>query len=183
MGSKKAIENGCVSDYLNYVEVKKGDVIDIPAGLVHAITSGLLIVEIQQNSDTTFRVYDYDRVDSKGCKRELHIERALDVIDFSNDKGSALVVGEESKKDEVCIREYINNDYFEVKKYETKSAYYDKSLFNSFTILTIVKGNGIIKFKDDEMKLDIGDTIFIPAYLGEYEIIGEIALLKCIPKK
>ena len=78
---RNAAGDGSLDKYLNYVPVKKGDVFFIPAGLVHAIGGGILIAEVQQNSNTTYRLYDYDRKDKDGNRRELHIEQALDVID------------------------------------------------------------------------------------------------------
>ncbi len=179
---EEAIKNKTVMDCLNFVEVKKGDVIDIPAGLVHAITSGLLIAEIQQNSDTTFRVYDYDRVDANGNQRELHIERALDVIDFTGKLKSEVIEGENSKIEDTLVTKYINNDYFTVDKYVVKNSFRDKSLFDRFSIITVVDGAGVIKFGNKALDINIGETVFIPAYLGDYEITGEVSVLKSVPK-
>ena len=77
---RSAIENGTVEEKLNYVNVKKGDVFFIPSGLVHAIGAGILLAEIQQNSNITYRVYDYNRLGKDGKPRELHVEDALNVI-------------------------------------------------------------------------------------------------------
>lgn len=79
---RRNVDEGRLEECLQELEVKAGDVLYIPAGAVHAIGEGILICEIQQNSDTTYRVYDWNRVDDKGRQRELHIEKALDVIDF-----------------------------------------------------------------------------------------------------
>ena len=76
------IKKGSVEDSLNYVDVKKDDIFFIPAGTVHAIGKGIQIAEIQQSSDITYRVFDYDRIDKNGSKRQLHIEKSLDVINF-----------------------------------------------------------------------------------------------------
>jgi len=78
-----ALDNDKVEDLLQHVPVKKGDVFFIPAGLVHAIGKGVVVAEIQQSSDITYRIYDFKRVDEQGNERELHTEQALDVIDFT----------------------------------------------------------------------------------------------------
>ncbi len=178
----EAIKNNSVMDCLNFVDIKKGDVIDIPAGLVHAITSGLLIAEVQQNSDTTFRVYDYDRTDDKGNKRELHVESALEVIDFSGKLKNEVIDGETSKIGDTVFTKYIDNDFFTVDKYTISSSLKDKSDVDRFTIITVVDGEGVVKSKDVELNVALGETIFIPAYLGEYEIAGNLSVLKSIPK-
>ena len=79
----KAIEEGKVEECLNSIAVKEGDIINIPAGLVHAIGKGIILAEVQQNSDTTYRVYDYGRLGADGKPRELHVEKSLETIDFS----------------------------------------------------------------------------------------------------
>ncbi len=180
---EEAICNKTVMDCLNFVDVKKGDVIDIPAGLVHAITSGLLIAEIQQNSDTTFRVYDYERVDANGNQRELHIDRALDVIDFTGKLKSDVITGETTSVEGAVVTKYINNDYFTVDKYVVNNNFKDSSLFDRFSIITVVDGAGVIKFGEEELVVNIGETVFIPAYLGDYEVSGNLTILKSIPKK
>ncbi len=177
-----AIKNNTVMECLNFVDIKKGDVIDIPAGLVHAITSGLLIAEVQQNSDTTFRVYDYDRADDKGNKRELHVERALDVIDFSGKLKNEVILGETRNLGDVTFTKYIDNDFFVVDKYTINTSFQEKSDVDRFSIITVVEGEGAIKTKDIELNITLGETVFIPAYLGDYEIIGKLSILKSIPK-
>ncbi len=179
---ENAIKNNEVMDCLNFVDIKKGDVIDIPAGLVHAITSGLLIAEIQQNSDTTFRVYDYDRTDNQGNKRELHVERALDVIDFSGKLKNEVIDGETSKIGDVEFTKYINNDFFTVDKYTITTSFSDESLVDRFSIIMVVEGNGTIKFGNKELNVALGETVFIPAYLGKYEVVGNLSILKSVPK-
>ncbi len=180
---EKAIAENTVMECLNFVNVKKGDVIDIPAGLVHAITSDLLIAEIQQNSDTTFRIYDYDRVDANGNKRALQVERALDVIDFMGNHKGEVIKGESNNINGVEVTKYVDNDYFTVDKYVVSTILKDKSLFDRFTTITVVDGNGYIKFGSMKLEINIGETAFIPAYLGEYEVVGEVSFLRCVPKK
>jgi mannose-6-phosphate isomerase len=167
---KKAIEEGDLDKYLNKIPVKKGDFFYVQSGLVHAICEGVLIAEIQQNSDTTYRVYDYNR------GREIHVEKALDVIDFSlkgeNSKG-ILVSKDGYDKTYLCLGEY-----FTIQKYKVNSLAKEKSDEDRFYLFTCVEGNGLIKYNGGEEKILMGDSIFIPAALGEYELIGDFTLLK-----
>ncbi len=176
---EKAIEEGTVMECLNFVPVKSGDIIDIPAGLVHAITRGLLIAEIQQNSDTTFRIYDYDRTDKEGNKRELHIKQSLEVIDFSGKLSTKLAQGTLVKRaEDVEITHYINNHYFSIDKYELNGELFDESLQDRFSILVFLKGTGKIEGKDYSINVNMGETVFIPAELGNYKVSGNLTYLK-----
>lgn len=167
---KKAIEEGNLDKYLNKVPVKKGDFFYVQSGLVHAICEGVLIAEIQQNSDTTYRVYDYNR------GREIHVEKALEVIDFSlkGEKSKGILVEERGyNKIYLCLGEY-----FTIQKYEINTSVKETSDEERFYLFTCVDGNGLIRYKDGEEEILMGDSIFIPATLGEYELIGNFTLLK-----
>lgn len=167
---RKAISEGNLDQYLNKIPVKKGDFFYVQSGLVHAICEGVLIAEIQQNSDTTYRVYDYNR------GREIHVEKALEVIDFSlkgeNSKG-ILMQKEGYDKTYLCLGEY-----FTIQKYKINTYAKEKSNKERFYLFTCVEGNGIIKYNGGEEKILMGDSIFIPAALGDYELIGNFTLLK-----
>ncbi|SFC57702.1 type I phosphomannose isomerase catalytic subunit [Clostridium uliginosum] len=167
---KKAIDEGDLDKYLNKIPVKKGDFFYVQSGLVHAICEGVIIAEIQQSSDTTYRVYDYNR------GRELHVEKALDVIDFSlkgeNSEG-ILVKTEAYDKTYLCL-----GKYFTIQKYKIKTCVKEKSDENRFYLFTCVEGNGSIRYDQGEEKLNLGDSILIPASLGNYELIGDFTLLK-----
>ena len=168
----KAIEEGRSEEYLNVVDVKKGDCFLINSGLVHAICEGLIIAEIQQNSDVTYRVYDYGR------PREIHVEKSMDVIDFNlkpiNASGKKLVSFCGYEKGILCASEY-----FTIEKYVVSSEVSENSDINKFFIFTCVDGKGTI-ISEDGTKMDIlkGDSILIPAKLGKYTIQGELTLLK-----
>ena len=167
---KKALENGELDKYLNKIPVKKGDFFYVQSGLVHAICEGVLIAEIQQSSDTTYRVYDYNR------GREIHVEKALDVIDFSlegkNSKGIT-INNDNYDKAYLCLSEY-----FTIQKYDIKTSVKEESDEERFYLFTCVEGDGVIKSSSGEEKISMGDSIFIPATLGEYELIGDFTLLK-----
>lgn len=169
---KKAIDEGKTEDYLNKIEVKKGDSFLINSGLVHAICEGVIIAEIQQNSDITYRIYDYGR------PREIHVEKSLEVIDFSlkaiNSSSKALEKFDGYDKGILC-----KSDYFTLEKYIVTKAVEEESDNDKFFIFTCVDGEGEI-ISGDGFKESIykGDSLLIPATLGKYTIKGNVTLLK-----
>lgn len=165
-----AIIEGNPEKYMNVVKVKKGDVYLIKSGLIHTIGAGLIIAEIQQNSDTTYRVYDYNR------GRELHIEKALDVIDFDlvGKKSEGLKVEREGySKTYYCL-----NKHFSLELYDIKDNLIENSDEERFYIFTCVEGKGEIKYTGGVEEINMGDSILIPASLGQYQIVGQLKLLK-----
>ena len=168
----KAIEKGNVEKYLNKIKVKQGDCYLINSGLIHAICEDVTLVEIQQNSDITYRIYDYGR------PRELHIDKSLDVIDFGlNSLNLGEIVLEEFdgfKKGVLC-----RTEYFTIEKYIIRSELIENSDEDKFFIFTCVDGEGKI-FSDNNENVNVkkGDSIFIPATLGTYRIEGNLTLLK-----
>lgn len=167
---KKAIEEGNLDKYLNKIPVKKGDFFYVQSGLVHAICEGVLIAEIQQSSDTTYRVYDYNR------GREIHVEKALDVINFSlkGENTTGITVKKSGyEKTYLCLGEY-----FTIQKYKVNKCAKEKSDEDRFYLFTCVDGNGSIRYSGGEEKINLGDSIFIPSTLGDYELIGDFTLLK-----
>ena len=169
---EKAIREGKTEEYLNKIEVKKGDCFLINSGLVHAICEGVIIAEIQQSSDITYRIYDYGR------PREIHVEKSMDVINFNlkpiNASGKKLVSFCGYEKGILCASEY-----FTIEKYVVSSEVSENSDIKKFFIFTCVDGKGTI-ISEDGTKMDIlrGDSILIPAKLGKYTIQGELTLLK-----
>ena len=140
------IKDSTIMEIMNHINVKAGDCYYIPSGTLHAIGKGCFITEIQENSNLTYRVYDYDRVDDKGNKRELHIDKALKVINYSK------TVLNNLQSDEL-----VNNDYFKViKMHNPKVIEADSKSFISFTIL---EGKGYV----NDIAFDKGDTFFVPA--------------------
>jgi mannose-6-phosphate isomerase len=167
---KKAIETGEFDEFMNKIPVQKGDVYFVKSGLVHAIDEGVIIAEIQQNSDTTYRVYDYNR------GRELHIDKALDVVDLSlrGEKSQGLKLQQEGfSKTYYCLCEH-----FALELYEVIESFKECSDSERFFIFTAVEGEGEILSKDKSVPIKKGDSILIPAALGEYEVRGIVKLLK-----
>ncbi len=171
---ESAIKNNTVEECLNKIKVKKGDCFLINSGLVHAICEGVIIAEIQQNSDVTYRVYDYGR------PREIHVDKALDVINFD------LQCENLSEKEEVKHEGYsqsilCKNQYFGIEKISIDSEYFDKSNEDNFDMYTCVEGEGTIEGKDFLENIKMGDSFLIPATLGSYKIKGKIKVLKSYP--
>ena len=166
---ENAIKNNEVEKYLNKIEVKKGDCFLINSGLVHAICEGVIIAEIQQNSDVTYRVYDYGR------PREIHVKKALDVIDL-NLKAENLRerenLGDVTKGLLLC-----ENEYFGIIKYKINDEI-DLEENERFAIITVVDGEGVIVGKGYKETLKKGDSYLIPANIGQYKIQGNITFLK-----
>jgi mannose-6-phosphate isomerase len=170
MGSDK------IEKYLNFIPVKEGDVMNIPAGTVHAIGAGLVIAEIQQNSDTTYRVYDYGRIDDSGKPRQLHIEEALESIDFGASCG--LQQGQVTDVAGGKIVLYCMTKYYALYEYLVETSIRENSDPDRFFIFTCVDGGCEIRTDEYCAVIAAGDSVFIPAALGEYEIFGRCRLLK-----
>lgn len=169
----EAIKSGEVEKYLNKIEVKKGDCFLINSGLIHAICEGVIIAEIQQNSDVTYRVYDYGR------PREIHVEKALDVTNF--DLQCQNLKGEEKAFDGYKKSLLCENEYFGIEKLVIENSLTDKSNEEKFDILTCVDGEGVIEGKGYSEKIKMGDSYLIPATLGEYKVNGKLTVIKSYP--
>ncbi len=161
-------EQNTVTDILNKVYVKKGDCFFIEAGTVHAIGAGIVLYEIQQNSDVTYRIYDYDRCDKFGNKRELHIQRALDVINFNPTDIKSIYY----KKDLLGECEY-----FTAWKTDINGEEKIKITNDSFVSFTAIDGNGAILYNDKKYEFVKGDTFFIPSQDTTVTICGKCSLL------
>ncbi len=167
---KEYAEKGTLEELLNYVSVKKGDVFFIPAGLVHAIGEGILIAEVQQNSNTTYRLYDYERKDKNGNKRELHIDKAIQVIDPSLphfDSVSKVI----SESDGVKHTLLSKCEYFSAEEYvvSTKTTI----LNEKDTFLLCTDGNGEIIYNDNTYHFEKGDGYYITSDINNYTIISD----------
>lgn len=173
---RKAIESGTLPEVLNSVDVKKGDLFFIEAGTVHAIGKGTLIAEIQQNSNSTYRVYDYGRVGKDGKPRELHIDKAVDVTVTEPPKYGTKPFGKAEKINGGEKQLLTECDLFTVYRYECTSKITLNAGADSFNHLLITSGRGKINGR----VMSKGDSFFVPASFGSYCIEGnaEIILTK-----
>jgi len=167
-----------VEGMLNRLPVKRGDVVYIPAGLIHAITKGVMVAEIQQNSDITYRIYDYGRVGLDGKPRQMHTEQALEVIGFENQYGRKVIPGIQVSGTPFTY--YLANQYFCAILYDLNDTIYkEESDPDKFFIFTCVEGGCMIKASGASIPLCESYSAFIPAALGEYTIeSGHCKLIK-----
>lgn len=163
----KVFEEGRLTDILNMEPVHRDDVFFLPAGRIHTIGKGLLIAEIQQTSDVTYRIYDFDRVDAEGRSRELHVEEALDAIDFEfHDEYKTSY--DRNATETVLVR----SNYFITNKLVIENSISrDYSAKDSCIILMCLAGSGSIEFEDDSINYKLGDSILIPNVLSSIKIL------------
>ncbi len=163
----KHAENGTLTELLHYDKVKPGDVFFIPAGRVHAIGKGILVAEIQQTSDVTYRIFDYNRKDDRGNLRELHTELAIDAIDFSYlDEYKTKYSVERNKSSEIVSCNYFTTNILE---FDTRI---EKDYFqlDSFVIYICLEGDFEIEYDEKTVTISKGETVLIPASLDAYQL-------------
>lgn len=178
---EEKLKSNELEDVLNEVEVKAGDVLDIPAGFLHAIGDGILLAEIQQNSDTTYRAYDWGRVGLDGKPRDLHIQKSLDVIDFDQKYSKELVKGLKTTYDGYSMTEFIRNKYFVLQELSIESEYNQDKLVAAFEIYMCVKGQALIEYDGESLDIGFGESLIIPSAMSKYRIIpknGPVTFVK-----
>jgi len=172
------LQEGSLLSVLNEIEVQKGELYFLPAGRVHAIGKGVMLAEIQQTSDITYRVYDYDRVDKKtGKKRELHVEESVDAIDFG------LVENYQTNYDTTLNRsnKMIETPYFRTNYINSsKELSLQYMLNDSFKIFICTAGKGLLKTEAQELFIAMGETVLLAANEEKINILpkGSIELLE-----
>lgn len=173
------IADGTVADCFHRAPVRAGDAMFLPSGRVHAIGAGLVIFEIQQNSDTTYRVFDWNRVGLDGQPRELHVAQSLASIDF-NDFEPALVSSDFSGDNAVRTRAIVRNPLFNVDSVELKNGAEMALAENKLQIVAMVRGKGEIRSEGNVIALDAGQFCLVPAELQETRVAakGDGALLR-----
>lgn len=158
--------SGKLTEILNKEEAKAGDVFFLPAGRVHTIGKGLMIAEIQQTSDITYRIYDFDRVDDKGNRRELHTQEALAAIDYSfHEEYKSLYEERQNEPVEVVTCPYFTTNILDYT--ESVSRNYS---FDSFVIHVCVAGAYTLECGGKNLDVRMGDSILIPASLKDVRL-------------
>ncbi len=178
---KRSISKGNLDKDLQKIEVHKGDVFFVPAGTVHGIGKGIFLAEIQESSNLTYRVYDYDRVDRTGKSRELHFEKAIQVMDMKatpeiHQKPHLVHYYVGGSKEVLCRCKYFETERIQIA---TGCTFY--VLDNSFQILMCMDGYGEIQAIEEgqeSIRFKKGDTLFLPAGIGKCYIFGKAVLLK-----
>ena len=168
---------GQLMDILNQEQVNAGDVYFIPAGRVHTIGKGLLLAEIQQTSDVTYRIYDFDRVDDQGNQRELHVDEALDAIDYEfHDNYRTSYTDPKDGKTKLVSCPYFTTNKLRVEKFLDV----DHGSLDCFKIYVVLDGKGQIKFDSGVTDIAGGEVILVPASVKKYslETSGGLTMLE-----
>ncbi|MBP1993882.1 type I phosphomannose isomerase catalytic subunit [Paenibacillus eucommiae] len=171
----KAIAEDRIMDCLQEVPVQAGDSFYIPAGTVHALRGGVLVAEIQQNSDTTYRLHDYNRLGLDGKLRELHIEDSLNVIAYEGSGSTRMTTSITEAGTWLTLAE---SPFFIVEKGLVGSKWQLHTSPASFVILMIIDGTGSLGWDEGELAAKPGDCFLLPANLGAYTLEGSMTVIR-----
>lgn len=167
---KTYLEEKRIADILQFVPVKSGEAYLVNSGLVHAICKGVFLAEVQQASDITYRIYDWNRLGVSGKPRELHTELALDAIDFEQKKKIKLPY---SREENIAVN-LCDTIYFTTNKlFITDIVHRDLSAIDSFVVYMCVKGKGSLRIDDTVEEIQQGESVMIPANCIDLELKGE----------
>jgi len=168
------VQEGRWQEFLRTISVRPGDFIQIDAGCVHAICGGIKLLEIQQNSDITYRLYDYDRL-SNGQKRALHIKRSLDVITYG--LSPEVIPYQEQPEDGVWRARLVSTPFYQVERIRLEQAHtFHQS--HPFLCISVIQGNGML----DGMPLSQGDHLLLPYQYGNFQMEGPLTcIFTCVP--
>ena len=172
---RQAVNSGTLEHLLRAVPVQPGDVIYNPAGTVHAVGAGIFLFEIQQTSDLTYRLYDYQRRDVRGRLRELHLDKALEVADLSAVDGDRVVPVE---LPDGWLR-LVACEHFIMESRRLSAASVEASSGQSVVILTVTEGLIRLEWAEGKLTLEHGASVVIPAALGAYALEGDGLVVRC----
>ena len=173
----KLVSENRLEEVLQKHPVSKGDVFFIPAGCVHSIGAGCVLLEIQQTSDITYRIYDYNRTDADGNPRELHTDLAVDAIDFEHWKNEKIALLHQHNALQTVVKcPYFTSNLMIL----TKPQEYDLAPIDSFVLLTVLEGHVTCRYGDEYITAVDGETLLIPAEMNELLLVptGEAKLLE-----
>ena len=169
---ERRIRENTLLEVLHAVPVQKGDVLFIESGTLHAIGKDILIAEIQQNSNVTYRVYDYGRLGADGKPRPLHVEKALAVLDRRPAAGSFAPAGEEAACGDGRLQLLARCGYFTVHSLKLQGGFAAKADGESFCCLTCTDGGGTLSCGGESLPFEKGESVFIPADAGQWRLQG-----------
>ena len=172
------IRNNRIMNDVNRVKVKKGDVVFIPSGMLHAIGEGIFLAEVQQSSNTTYRVYDYDRRDKQGKPRDLHVGQATEVVDLTVPSVDFSPKGETQTLNGAQKTLLTDCRYFSMARLVVNGAFESAAGDDSFVSLLVLDGAGTLSDGEHLFALQKGVSIFIPAGFGTYRLEGSVTLLE-----
>ncbi|MEQ6206426.1 mannose-6-phosphate isomerase, class I [Enterococcus mundtii] len=174
------IQDSRWDDLLKKVPVKKGDFFYVPSGTIHAIGKGIMILETQQSSDTTYRVYDYDRKDDQGNTRELHIQQSVDVTTVPA-KAPELQI-KEIRQGNSSIVTYVETEFFNVYEWDIKGITSFKKQA-PYTLMTVIDGAGELVIGNQTYSLEKGTSAILPSDITEWKVQGELSIIASDPGK
>lgn len=169
---RHSITDSSVEDSLQHIPLRAGDAMFVPAGTAHTIGGGFILCEIQQSSDLTYRVYDYNRRDASGQSRELHLEKAFDVIRFGEQRGGKVVPATVSRNG-VTKTFFTACRYFATERWQFAASISAESSREHFELWIIIQGAGSIRWSQESVQFAPAQVWFIPAGLGSFEFTPE----------
>ncbi|MWC27656.1 mannose-6-phosphate isomerase, class I [Paenibacillus sp. MMS18-CY102] len=168
------VQDGQWNALLTQVPVKAGDFFYVPSGTIHALGKGIVVLETQQSSDTTYRVYDYDRRDKDGNLRELHLDKAIDVTTIPQ---SYVPVPYSTRESEgITVTAFVSNEFFTVEKWNV-SGVAQLPASEKYTIASVIEGSGTLRMQGEEYALKPGDHFILPVAFGPYCLEGSLELI------
>ncbi|WP_163654524.1 mannose-6-phosphate isomerase, class I [Listeria sp. PSOL-1] len=176
---ERLADEGNWDKLLRKVKIKPGEFYYVPSGTIHALGTGTLVLETQQNSDTTYRVYDYDRKDASGNKRELHLKKAIDVTTIPHQDAS--LKSKINKLDGFTETVFVENQFFCVYKWAiTQKATLKQKA--DYTLVSILKGKGTLIIENNRTSIQKGDHFLIPNTVSSFTISGEVTAISSTPR-
>jgi mannose-6-phosphate isomerase len=173
----KSVADGTIIDLMNVEAAEPGDVFFTPAGRVHAIGAGIVLIEIQQTSDITYRIFDWNRKGTGKEKRELHTDLALDAIDFNATENSRIRKDSEPNKEEnLASCEFFNTNLIHINSPVNKDYFFN----DSFVVYICIEGEFLIRWEGESEKVIKGETVLLPASIKEVTLdpVGEAKFLE-----
>ncbi|SJZ79567.1 mannose-6-phosphate isomerase [Pilibacter termitis] len=171
---RQMIEQGEWENLLTKVPVKKGDFFYVPSGTMHAIGKGIMILETQQSSDTTYRVYDFDRPDDNGNLRELHIEQSIDVMTIPAATPDLAI--QQEKIGQSLITTFVENEFFNVSKWDINEEL-TLDLTADYTLASVLEGEGSIQIEENTWNIGKGDHFILPNEVKKITLTGKLSLI------
>lgn len=175
---KEMVERGNWDRLLQRKKIKPGEFFYVPSGTIHALCEGTLVLETQQSSDMTYRVYDYDRVDGDGNKRELHVEKSIAVSIIPHEDYK--VYPEIKKENGAIVTKYVKEKYFSIYKWEIQmEASFQQN--QPFQLASVIEGEGILRTTNGEFSIEKGDHFILPVGIENFVITGKVTLIVSHP--
>ncbi|MGG0719614.1 mannose-6-phosphate isomerase, class I [Robertmurraya massiliosenegalensis] len=176
---QQMVNEGSWNDLLRRVKIKPGDFFYVPSGTIHALCEGTLVLETQQSSDTTYRVYDYDRRDDQGNLRELHLEKAIEVTTVPHEAVKSTPTVE--TKGDATITTFVNSEFFSVYKWDVNGKAPFSAPVNQYLLISVLKGEGSFHHNGETYLLTKGTHFIVPVGMAEFEVSGNCELMVSHP--